>query len=104
MRKTRGFTAVELVSGVAVIGVLSVAAYVLIGRVFVEKYDATVAAQSAGLTNVRITARHDALQQSPGCEDGESVAFSVEGGGPDGGLRSGIACCGTWPTECSYRQ
>lgn len=105
MRKDRqrGFTLLELAVTLSIAAVLVTAALVGAGRFFVENNDALRAASTSGLTEARVTERHNFFAGRRGCNSSDAVAFTVAGIDAHGQAAEVTVCCGTWFHGCTVR-
>ncbi|HTM69062.1 MAG TPA: type II secretion system protein [Candidatus Binatia bacterium] len=102
-RRQRGFTLLELAITLSIAAVVITVALIGAGRFFVENNDALRAASARGLTEARVTERHNFFAGRRGCTSDDAVAFTVAGQDAHGQPAEMTVCCGTWFKGCTVR-
>jgi prepilin-type N-terminal cleavage/methylation domain-containing protein len=102
-RHSRGFTLVELMLCLGLACVAVIFGYGALGRVFVDNKDAVRAAESFGMTEVKITSRKNVLACFRGCGSDDDVAFDLKAKNAQGADVDLKVCCGAWFKGCTVR-
>lgn len=103
MKRARGFTLVELMIAVTLAGIVTVLGYAALGRLFVDNKDAVRAAETLGMTEVKVTSRKNVLACFRGCGSDDDVAFDLKAKNAQGADVDLKVCCGSWFRGCTVK-